>query len=53
MSALNVDASGILFLGDRLDPGGNDRPVMTLGIDCIAVEGWEDTVPRVRALLGM
>jgi len=52
MSALNVDASDILFFGDRLDPGGNDRPVMTLGIECIAVEGWEDTVARVRALLG-
>lgn len=34
----------MLFVGDRLDEGGNDYPVKALGVDCVAVEGWEDTV---------
>ncbi|WP_371152341.1 HAD-IIB family hydrolase [Buchananella felis] len=37
----------MLFVGDRLDEGGNDYPVKALGVDCVAVEGWEDTVKVV------
>ncbi|WP_123701344.1 HAD-IIB family hydrolase [Curtobacterium sp. PhB130] len=33
----------MLFVGDRLDPEGNDYPVKALGVPCHAVEGWEDT----------
>lgn len=33
----------MLFVGDRLDPDGNDYPVKALGVPCHAVEGWEDT----------
>lgn len=33
----------MLFVGDRLDPEGNDYPVLALGVTCHAVEGWEDT----------
>ena len=33
----------MLFIGDRLDPVGNDYPVKALGVPCHAVEGWEDT----------
>jgi phosphomannomutase len=32
-----------LFIGDRLDPEGNDYPVKALGVPTHAVEGWEDT----------
>ena len=38
----------MLFIGDRLDPDGNDYPVKALGVPCESVGGWEDTV----ALLG-
>jgi phosphomannomutase len=43
-----ADATGIalddmLFVGDRLDPDGNDYPVLALGVPCQAVHGWEDT----------
>ncbi len=41
----------MLFVGDRLDPDGNDYPVSTLGIRCIAVEGWEDTAGVVERFL--
>ncbi|HEX7484275.1 MAG TPA: HAD-IIB family hydrolase [Candidatus Saccharimonadales bacterium] len=41
----------VLFIGDRLEEGGNDYPVKAMGIDTIAVERWEDTVLVVEALI--
>ncbi|MCI1675584.1 MAG: HAD-IIB family hydrolase [Ancrocorticia sp.] len=43
--------SHILFVGDRLDPGGNDYPVLRLGIAAHPVTGWEDTVRFIDAFL--
>lgn len=40
----------MLFFGDRLDPDGNDYPVLTLGVPCRAVEGWEDTAGQLEQL---
>lgn len=34
----------MLFVGDRLDEGGNDYPVVRTGIDTRAVENWQETV---------
>lgn len=39
-----VPLEHLFFVGDRLDEGGNDRPVLDLGVRCHAVRGWEDTV---------
>jgi HAD superfamily hydrolase (TIGR01484 family) len=41
----------MLFVGDRLDPDGNDFPVIALGIPTQAVEGWEDTAVVVEDFL--
>ena len=41
-----------VFVGDRLDPDGNDYPVKALGITTIAVEGWEDTVEVIDRIIG-
>lgn len=41
----------MLFVGDRLDPDGNDYPVLAMGVACHAVEGWEDTVAYLEALI--
>jgi phosphomannomutase len=41
----------MLFVGDRLDPDGNDFPVIALGIPTRAVEGWEDTAEVVEQFL--
>ncbi|MFT4307472.1 MAG: HAD-IIB family hydrolase [Microbacterium sp.] len=41
----------MLFVGDRLDPDGNDYPVLALGVACQAVEGWEDTAAFLDALI--
>lgn len=46
-----IPLSDMLFYGDRLDEGGNDYPVLALGVRSIAVEGWEDTADRLEALL--
>jgi phosphomannomutase len=50
------DVTGIpfedmLFFGDRLDEDGNDYPVLTLGIPCQSVSGWEDTAERLERLI--
>jgi phosphomannomutase len=41
----------MLFVGDRLDPDGNDFPVVALGIPTRAVDGWEDTAAVVEEFL--
>lgn len=46
-----IPISDMLFVGDRLDEGGNDYPVKRLGIDTHAVEGWEDTADFVEAFV--
>lgn len=38
-----VGLAEMFFVGDRLDEGGNDRPVLDLGVRCHAVDGWQDT----------
>jgi phosphomannomutase len=42
----------MLFVGDRLDPDGNDFPVIALGVPTRAVEGWEQTAELVAAIVG-
>lgn len=51
MEQLGVDKKDILFIGDRLQEGGNDYPVKAMGIDTIEVKTWEDTVLAVEAIL--
>ncbi|MFE1664205.1 HAD-IIB family hydrolase [Microbacterium sp. P02] len=41
----------MLFIGDRLDPEGNDYPVLAMGVRCHAVEGWEQTADFLDDLL--
>ena len=48
---LNVAPEDILFIGDRLQEGGNDYPVKKAGIDCIAIKDWHETALVVQAIL--
>ena len=41
----------MVFVGDRLDEDGNDYPVAAMGVRCIPVEGWTDTVGVIDGLL--
>ena len=51
-----ADLTGItldrmLFVGDRLDPGGNDYPVKAMGVRTHAVRDWRDTADFVSQFL--
>lgn len=46
-----IPLADMLFIGDRLDPAGNDYPVKAMGVTCHAVDGWEDTAEYLEALL--
>lgn len=46
-----IPLASMLFYGDRLDEGGNDYPVLALGVPSVAVAGWEDTADKLDALL--
>lgn len=50
MAETGIAPDRILFFGDRLEPGGNDHPVLSTGVRCIAVRDWEDTLANVREL---
>jgi len=51
MEILDVSKSEILFLGDRLNEGGNDYPVKAMGIDSIEVSSWKDTALAITGIL--
>lgn len=48
---LGLTIEDVLFVGDRLDEGGNDYPVKAMGIRCVAVTRWQDTADYVERLL--
>lgn len=50
---LHIDISEMVFVGDRLEPGGNDYSVKELGVPCLAVSGWEETPQVIDDLLGL
>ncbi|MGN6324340.1 HAD-IIB family hydrolase [Pseudolysinimonas sp.] len=46
-----IPFADMLFVGDRLDPDGNDHPVIALGVPTRAVEGWEETAELVAEIV--
>lgn len=53
MQALEIGKDDILFIGDKLEEGGNDYPVKAMGVDTVAVEGWEDTALVLEGILAI
>jgi phosphomannomutase len=51
MDRLDLDRRNVMFVGDRLDAHGNDRPVLAMGIRCVAVTNWADTAALVERWL--
>jgi phosphomannomutase len=47
----SVPLEDMLFIGDRLDPDGNDYPVKALGVNTLAVEGWTDTADLIQEII--
>lgn len=52
-AAIAIDKNEILFIGDKLQEGGNDYPVKAMGIDTIEVDKWEDTAFVIEGILGV
>ncbi|TIH26903.1 HAD-IIB family hydrolase [Subtercola vilae] len=46
-----IPLDDMIFVGDRLDPAGNDYPVKAMGVKCVAVEGWHDTAAYLEKLI--
>lgn len=51
--AIDISKNEILFVGDKLEEGGNDYPVKAMGIDTIAVRHHEDTLFVLEGVLGV
>lgn len=51
MEETELKKEDILFIGDKLQPGGNDYPVKAFGIDTIEVRNAEDTKWILRGIL--
>jgi hypothetical protein len=51
MGVLSVAKDDILFIGDKLQEGGNDYPVKAMGIDCLEVSRWQETALVLEGIL--
>jgi hypothetical protein len=51
MAMLEIGMEDILFIGDRLQEGGNDYPVKAFGIDALAVRDWQETALVCEGIL--
>ena len=51
MDMLDVGMSEVLFIGDRVQPGGNDYPVKAMGVDSIEIKYWHETASVVEAIV--
>lgn len=51
MEVLEIGKEDILFIGDRLQEGGNDYPVKAMGIDSLQISHWRETALAVEVML--
>jgi phosphomannomutase len=51
LDMLALDKGNMLFIGDRLQEGGNDYPVKAMGVECKAIKTWEDTAKEIENIL--
>ncbi|NMM99540.1 HAD family hydrolase [Bifidobacterium sp. DSM 109958] len=52
-ATLGIEVGEIIFIGDRMDPAGNDYPAAQAGTMPVRVRGPEDTIAVVRRLLAV
>lgn len=53
IAELGISKDNVLFIGDKLQEGGNDYPVKAMGIDTIEVNGWKDTAFVLEGILAV
>lgn len=51
MEALKINKEDILFIGDRLEEGGNDYPVKAMGIDSMQISHSKETELVIEAII--
>lgn len=51
LDLLSISKDDILFIGDRMEEGGNDYPVKAMGVDCMAISNWQETALAVEAII--
>ncbi len=51
LTQLDTAPQDLLFVGDRLEEGGNDYPVRALGVRWIQVSNWQETADLIEGLL--
>lgn len=51
MEYTHLTVSDILFIGDRLEPNGNDFPVIATGIDTLQIHSLFETKEEIKKLL--
>jgi len=44
MIQIHAAPEELLFVGDRLDEIGNDYPVLAVGVPCVPITSWQDTL---------
>lgn len=53
MEQLKIGREDILYFGDMTQPGGNDYPVVQMGIETITVANWRDTCFALKGINGV
>ncbi len=53
LEELKVEKSDVLYFGDMTQPGGNDYPVVAMGVDTITVRSHEDTLYALRGIISV
>lgn len=53
LDELHVEKSDVLYFGDMTTPGGNDYPVVEMGIPTITVRSHEDTAYALRGIINV
>lgn len=53
LEELGVGKDDVLYFGDMTQPGGNDYPIVQMGVDTITVRSHEDTLYAFRGIVGI
>ena len=51
MTQIHAAPEELLFVGDRLDEAGNDYPVLAVGVPCVPVTSWHDTLTVIAQFI--
>jgi len=51
MMQIHAAPEELLFVGDRLDEVGNDYPVLAVGVPCVPVTSWQDTLTVIAQFI--